>query len=224
MQSRNGGWGAFDKDNDAYWLYEIPFFDFGAIIDPPSVDVSGHAVELLAKEPGYEEVGAPRRRLPAREQEENGSWFGRWGVNYVYGTGAALPALEAAGITPDHPAMRRAVAWLESVQQEGWRLRGGLSLLRRGRRRRGLARPRRADRLADRLGAPRADRRRRGANRARPPRAAAWLGGDTSARTGIGTSRTSRAPASRAHFLINYHLYRTYWPVMALGRLKAARA
>ena len=98
MQSRNGGWGAFDKDNDAYWLYEIPFFDFGAVIDPPSVDVTGHAVELLGREPGYEETVRRGVDYLLAKQEPDGSWFGRWGVNYVYGTGAALPALAAAGI------------------------------------------------------------------------------------------------------------------------------
>src|SRR6188474_695910 len=118
MQSRNGGWGAFDKDNDAYWLYEIPFVDFGAIIDPPSVDVSGHAVELLAKELGYQDSVRRGVDYLLAQQEANGSCFGRWGVNYVYGTAAALPALEAAGIPHDHPATCRAVAWLESVQQE----------------------------------------------------------------------------------------------------------
>jgi squalene-hopene/tetraprenyl-beta-curcumene cyclase len=103
MQSRNGGWGAFDKDNDAYWLYEIPFVDFGAIIDPPSVDVSGHAVELLAKEHGYEESVRRGVEYLLAKQEENGSWFGRWGVNYVYGTGAALPALEARAVEEVDP-------------------------------------------------------------------------------------------------------------------------
>src|SRR4029453_3851741 len=82
---------------DAYWLYEVPFVDFGAIIDPPSVDVSGHAVELLAKEPGYEESVRRGVDYLLAKQGGNGSWFGRWGVNYVYGTGAALAALAAAG-------------------------------------------------------------------------------------------------------------------------------
>src|SRR5919106_421419 len=118
MQCSNGGWGAFDVDNDADWLYRIPFCDFGAIVDPPSPDVTGHVVELLARESGYEE--AVRRGVDylLREQEEEGSWFGRWGVNYVYGVGAVLPALEAAGLPPEHPALRRAVAWLERVQNE----------------------------------------------------------------------------------------------------------
>jgi squalene-hopene/tetraprenyl-beta-curcumene cyclase len=222
MQSRTGGWGAFDKDNDAYWLYEIPFVDFGAIIDPPSVDVSGHAVELLAKEAGYEESVRRGVEYLLAKQEENGSWFGRWGVNYVYGTGAALPALEAAGIPHDHPAMRRAVAWLASVQQEdggfgedcrsydvgeagpAWHGRGEATASQTAWALLGLIAAGEAHSEA-------------------ATRAAAWLtenqredgDWDEPFFTGTGFPR---------HFLINYHLYRTYWPVMALGRLKAVRA
>jgi squalene-hopene/tetraprenyl-beta-curcumene cyclase len=222
MQSRNGGWGAFDKDNDAYWLYEIPFVDFGAIIDPPSVDVSAHAVELLAKEPGYEEPVRRGLDYLLAKQEPNGSWFGRWGVNYVYGTGAALPALEASGVPHDHPAMRRAVGWLESVQQEDggfgedcrsydvgedgefWHGRGEATASQTAWALLGLVA----------AGESQSDA---------ATRAAAWLAEnqredgdwDEAYFTGTGFPR---------HFLINYHLYRTYWPVMALGRLKAARA
>ena len=107
MQSRSGGWGAFDVDKRAAWLYKVPFCDFGYVIDPPSVDVSAHVLEALAPEAGYDE--AVRRGLDyvLREQEDDGSWWGRWGVNHVYGTGAALPALEACGIPSTHPAMRR---------------------------------------------------------------------------------------------------------------------
>src|SRR5207253_1303959 len=118
MQSRSGGWGAFDVDNEAFWLYKLPFCDFGKVTDEPSADVTAHALEALAAERGYDE--SVRRGLDwlLAEQEADGSWFGRWGVNHVYGTGAALPGLEACGIAPEHPAMRRAVAWLDSVQQE----------------------------------------------------------------------------------------------------------
>jgi squalene-hopene/tetraprenyl-beta-curcumene cyclase len=222
MQSRSGGWGAFDKDNDAYWLYEIPFVDFGAIIDPPSVDVSGHAVELLAKEPGYEDSTRRGVDYLLSQQEENGSWFGRWGVNYIYGTGAALPALEAAGIPHDHPAMRHAVAWLESVQQED----GGFGedcrsydVDENGAGWHGRGEPTASQTSWALLGLVAAGE----AHSEAATRAAAWLAEhqredgdwDEPHFTGTGFPR---------HFLINYHLYRTYWPVMALGRLKAARA
>jgi len=118
MQSRDGGWGAFDVDNQAMWLYGIPFCDFGKVTDEPSADVTAHVLETLGHEAGY---GAAQERGLAwllDEQESDGSWFGRWGVNHLYGTGAALPALEACGVPHDHPAVRRAVAWLDSVQQE----------------------------------------------------------------------------------------------------------
>jgi squalene-hopene/tetraprenyl-beta-curcumene cyclase len=124
MQSRSGGWGAFDVDNQAMWLYRIPFCDFGKVTDEPSADVTGHALETLGKlgtdvrEDGYGDAVERGLAYLLAEQEPDGSWFGRWGVNHLYGTGAALPALEACGIRPDHPVMRRAVAWLDSVQQE----------------------------------------------------------------------------------------------------------
>src|SRR6266513_2225914 len=118
MQSRSGGWGAFDVDNEAHWLYKLPFCDFGKVTDEPSADVSAHALEALASEPAYANEVERGLEWLLDEQERDGSWFGRWGVNHIYGTAAALPALEACGIEPDHPAMRRAVAWLDSVQNE----------------------------------------------------------------------------------------------------------
>ena len=118
MQSRSGGWGAFDVDNQAMWLYKIPFCDFGKVTDEPSADVTAHALETLGQEQGYGDAVARGLDYLLAEQEADGSWFGRWGVNHLYGTGAALPALEACGVPADHPAMRRAVAWLDTVQRE----------------------------------------------------------------------------------------------------------
>ncbi len=119
MQSRDGGWGAFDVDNKAMWLYKIPFCDFGKVTDEPSADVSAHSLETLGTL-GLDREAAERGvEWLLSEQEKDGSWFGRWGVNHIYGTGAALPGLEACGIPHDHPSVRRAVAWLDSVQQEG---------------------------------------------------------------------------------------------------------
>jgi squalene-hopene/tetraprenyl-beta-curcumene cyclase len=119
MQSKRGGWGAFDVDNVRALVRKLPFCDFGEVIDPPSVDVTAHVVEALAKE-GLASHPAVRRGVDYMlgEQEKDGSWFGRWGCNYLYGTGAAVPALVAAGIAPTHPAITRAVAWLGRVQNE----------------------------------------------------------------------------------------------------------
>ncbi|MFD6341776.1 squalene--hopene cyclase [Streptomyces sp. NPDC060131] len=123
MQSRNGAWGAFDADNTSPFPNRLPFCDFGEVIDPPSADVTAHVVEMLAFE-GKSHHPGTRRGIEwlLAEQETNGAWFGRWGVNYVYGTGSVVPALTAAGLPASHPAIRRAVAWLLSVQNEdgGW--------------------------------------------------------------------------------------------------------
>jgi squalene-hopene/tetraprenyl-beta-curcumene cyclase len=123
MQSRNGGWGAFDADNEYYYLNYIPFADHGALLDPPTADVSARCVSFLAQHGSADE-----RRMAAgvaylqREQESDGSWFGRWGTNYIYGTWSAVCALNAAGIDKGSPAMRRAVEWLVARQREdgGW--------------------------------------------------------------------------------------------------------
>lgn len=123
MQSKDGGWGAFDADNTSPFPNRLPFCDFGEVIDPPSADVTGHVVEMLAIE-GKAHDPRTRRGIEwlLAEQEATGAWFGRWGVNYIYGTGSVVPALVAAGMPGSHPAIRRAVSWLESVQNEdgGW--------------------------------------------------------------------------------------------------------
>ncbi|HET7173380.1 MAG TPA: squalene--hopene cyclase [Nocardioidaceae bacterium] len=123
MECRDGGWAAFDADNTRELLYQLPFCDFGAVIDPPSADVTAHVVEMLAQ---YgDRYAAARDRGVAwllDRQEPDGSWFGRWGGNYVYGTGAVVPALVAAGRSPDDEAVRGAVRWLVEHQNAdgGW--------------------------------------------------------------------------------------------------------
>jgi len=123
MQSRDGGWGAFDADNTSRFPARLPFCDFGEVTDPPSADVTAHTVEALAAE-GLSASKAVRRGVAwlLRAQESDGSWFGRWGANYVYGTGAVVPALIAAGVRPGKPPIRRALAWLVSHQNPdgGW--------------------------------------------------------------------------------------------------------
>src|SRR6266568_1175715 len=123
MQSRDGGWGSFDADNTRQLCTKLPFCDFGAVIDPPSADVTAHVVEALSAR-GLGASKAARRGVAwlLRAQEPDGSWYGRWGANYVYGTGAVVPALIAAGVRPGKPAIRRAVEWLVSHQNAdgGW--------------------------------------------------------------------------------------------------------
>ncbi|NUS43580.1 MAG: squalene--hopene cyclase [Mycobacteriaceae bacterium] len=123
MQSRDGGWGAFDADNTRTLATRLPFCDFADVIDPPSADVTAHLVEMLAEQ-GGEHAGRVDRgvRWLLAHQERDGSWFGRWGVNHVYGTGAVVPALIAAGVPPSHPAIRRALEWLAAHQNldGGW--------------------------------------------------------------------------------------------------------
>jgi len=124
MQSRNGGWGAFNADNTHYVLQHIPFADHGALLDPPSADVSARCVCLLAQM-GYDRshpAVARGIRYLKKEQEEDGSWFGRWGNNYVYGTWSVLCAFNAVGESPDDPHIRRAVEWLMARQRTdgGW--------------------------------------------------------------------------------------------------------
>ena len=123
MQSKDGGWAAFDADNVSKLIGKLPFCDFGAVIDPPSADVTAHVVEMLAHV-GRADTPASRRGITwlLDNQERDGSWFGRWGANYIYGTGAVVPALVAAGISKDAPAIRRAVRWLEQHQNAdgGW--------------------------------------------------------------------------------------------------------
>ncbi len=124
LQSRNGGWGAFDADNVYYYLNNIPFADHGALLDPPTDDVTGRCIGLLmqlgatADDP-HVKAGVDFLR---NSQLKDGSWFGRWGVNYIYGTWSALAGLNAVGLDASDPMIRRAADWLVRVQNEdgGW--------------------------------------------------------------------------------------------------------
>jgi squalene-hopene/tetraprenyl-beta-curcumene cyclase len=212
MQCRDGGFAAFDVDNTSALCGQLPFCDFGEVTDPPSADVTAHVIEMLADEGLANDPRTLRGRdWLLRAQEPDGCWFGRWGANYVYGTGAAVPALVRTGVATDHISIRRAVRWLEthqngdggwgedmrSYQDAAWRGRGNstpsqtawalLALLAAGERgpvaRRGVA----------------------------------WLvqaqreDGDWDEPEFTGTGFPG-------DFYIRYHLYRLYFPVMALGR------
>ncbi|MDR5754583.1 MULTISPECIES: squalene--hopene cyclase [unclassified Caballeronia] len=125
MQSSDGGWGAFEPENTQYYLNNIPFSDHGALLDPPTVDVSARCLSMLAELGETPSNSEPARRALdyiLRGQERDGSWYGRWGLNYVYGTWSALCALNAAGLPPTDSRVRRAAEWLIGIQNAdgGW--------------------------------------------------------------------------------------------------------
>ncbi|MEK7873292.1 MAG: squalene--hopene cyclase, partial [Chloroflexota bacterium] len=124
MQSRNGGWGAFDVDNTRLYVTHLPFSDSGVVIDPPTEDVTGHVLELLGRMRHTRRSPAVRRALEylRESQQKDGSWRGRWGVNYIYGTGFVLPAYQAIQLNMAHGEVRRGVQWLLSHQGSdgGW--------------------------------------------------------------------------------------------------------
>ena len=124
LQSRDGGWAAFDADNTQHYLNNIPFADHGALLDPPTDDVTARCVSMLAQLGVDRESPEVKAALDymARSQMADGSWFGRWGVNYIYGTWSVLCALNAVGLTGEDPMVRRAADWLIGIQNGdgGW--------------------------------------------------------------------------------------------------------
>ncbi|WAL63037.1 squalene--hopene cyclase [Amycolatopsis cynarae] len=218
MQSADGGWGAFDADNTRTVTTQLPFCDFGAVIDPPSADVTAHVVEMLAAE-GLAGTTECRRGVAwlLGAQEEDGSWFGRWGANHVYGTGAVVPALVAAGVPAGVPAIRRAVNWLAAHQNPdgGWgedlRSYRDRSWIGKG--------TSTASQTAWALLALLAAGEHESSTVERGVR---WLletqrpegGWDEPQFTGTGFP---------GDFYINYHLYRLVFPISALGRYVGAR-
>jgi squalene-hopene/tetraprenyl-beta-curcumene cyclase len=208
MRSSDGGWGAFDVDNCRALVRDLPFCDFGEVIDPPSADVTAHVVEMLAAL-GRRDARGTEWLLAA--QEYDGSWFGRWGVNHVYGTGAALPALIAAGIRPDDEPVRRAVRWLEHHQNAdgGWgedcRSYDEPSWIGRGEST--------ASQTAWALLALDAAGERSPA----VDRGIRWLV-ENQRPDGSWNEPQFTGTGFPSDFYINYHLYRLVFPVMALGR------
>ncbi len=125
LQSRDGGWGAFDADNHYYYLNNIPFADHGALLDPPSADLTGRCLSMLAQFGGRVETNPAMQAAIEwlqRDQLPDGSWYGRWGMNYIYGTWSVLCALNAANIDRNAAMMRKAVDWLVAIQNPdgGW--------------------------------------------------------------------------------------------------------
>jgi squalene-hopene/tetraprenyl-beta-curcumene cyclase len=216
MQCDDGGWAAFDVDNVRALMRELPFSDFGELIDPSSADVTAHVLEMLAVvEPSSGVVKRGVEWLLAA-QEDDGSWFGRWGANYVYGTGAVLPGLAAAGLALDHPAIRRAVSWLEDHQNldGGWGedLRSYRDVSYRGRG------PSTASQTSwALLGLLAAGDRTTAVERG-----VAYLI-ETQDDDGSWEEPWFTGTGFPGDFYINYHLYRLVFPVMALGRYLSGR-
>jgi squalene-hopene/tetraprenyl-beta-curcumene cyclase len=213
MQSRGGGWAAFDADNTSRLCAALPFCDFGEVTDPPSADVTAHAIEMLADEPDAD-PGRLREALAwlRAEQEPGGSWFGRWGANHVYGTGAAVPALVAGGVRRDDPSVARAVTWLERHQNDdgGW-----------GEDLRSYDDPRAVGHgtstasqtawaLLALLAAGRSD--------SEPVRRGIEFLVDTQTPDGTWDEEPFTGTGFPGDFYINYHLYRHTFPLTALGR------
>ncbi len=216
MQSANGGWGAFDRDNTKQFVTQIPFADFGATLDPPSEDVTAHILEwfALAGVPASDEMMRRASDYLWHTQERDGTWFGRWGVNYVYGLGAALPALVAVGAERQEPRIRRAVRWLVEHQNVdgGW----------------------------GETCASYDDPSLRGTGASTASQTAwallALLAGDEaesdSVRRGVAYLVETQQPDGQwdepqftgtgfpRDFMLKYHLYRNYWPLWALGRYR----
>jgi squalene-hopene/tetraprenyl-beta-curcumene cyclase len=216
MQSRNGGWGAFDRDNTKRFLTKIPFADFGATLDPPTADVTAHIVEALALHGMDDDDPAQRRAIDYlwETQEEDGAWWGRWGVNYLYGTGAALPALAAAGAGPRDARVRQAVRWLLRHQNEdgGW---GETCASYEDPSLRGSG-PSTASQTAwALLGLLAAGEERSAATE----RGIAYLL-ETQAPDGGWDEPWFTGTGFPGDFMLNYHLYRDYWPLWALGRYR----
>jgi squalene-hopene/tetraprenyl-beta-curcumene cyclase len=212
MQSANYGWASFDADNTRRSFGELPFSDFGEVIDPPSADVTAHVIEMLAREGRGAEPAVEGGLLRLSHwQEADGSWFGRWGVNHLYGTSAVLLALEAAGVPRDDLRVRRAVRWLEDHQNAdgGWgedpRSYEEPAWIGRG--------PSTASQTAwALLGLHSAGQRSAAAERG-----IAWLA-STQRRDGSWDEPEFTGTGFPGDFYINYHLYRLVFPVMALGR------
>jgi len=215
MQSNNGGFAAFDADNTHSSLNKIPFADHGALLDPPTSDVTARVVTVLARIGRPQDKAALKRAIAylRDEQEADGSWFGRWGTNYIYGTWSVLTALAQAGLGAEDPAVRKSVEWLKgrSNSDGGW-------------------------------GEGNDSYERAGANAASTPYQTAWAvlallaageAGSEAVRRGIDhLLRTQRpdglwsdpsftAPGFPRVFYLKYHGYSGYFPLWALAAFRA---
>ena len=214
MRSSNGAWAAFDRDNVRQLVYALPFADFGAMLDPPSEDVTAHAVEMLSRPRrprGRRRAWRPPIAYLRSAQRPEGSWFGRWGVNHLYGTWCVRQRAGAAAASTTRRGARR-VAWMRARAEPRRRLGRDLPLLPRRVVRRGRVEHRVADGVGD-------------ADACRPAAAATERRRSRAARATSSSARPAAPGRSREHtgtgfpgdFYINYHLYRHVFPLMALA-------
>jgi squalene-hopene/tetraprenyl-beta-curcumene cyclase len=214
MQSRNGGYGAFDTDNEAAFLNRIPFADMEAMIDPPTEDLTGRLLALMGATGYGADFGRARRAIEflRRTQRADGSWWGRWGVNFVYGTWCALEGLAAIGEDVRAPWIRRGVDWLVARQNAdgGW---GETVASYDDESLAGKGESTASQTAWALLGLVAAD----GPRSVAAERGVDWL---VRAQRPDGTweERLFTGTGFPRHFYLRYHLYRHYFPLMALGR------
>ena len=245
MQNKDGGWASFDKDNNHGYVTALTFSDFGEVLDPSSADVTAHVLEMYGKL-GYRtdlDFLQQAYRYLRHEQEDDGSWFGRWGVNYVYGLGAVLPALEAAGENMRQPYISRAVQWVIDHQNPdgGW---GESCASYIDSTQRGVG-PSTASQTAwaiialvaagygDHQATHRGvsyllETQLEGGNWDEPYFTGTgfpgYLKGERVDRVPQPGERGFQGAELSAGFMINYHLYRNTWPLIALARYRTCRA
>ncbi len=218
MQNRDGGWAAFDRDVTNQVLTKVPFADHNAILDPSCADITMRIVELLGLLGYRADHPAIARALDYtwKTQEPQGCWYGRWGINYIYGTWQVLQGLAAIDFPMDHPNVRRAVDWLESVQQidGGW---GESALSYDDPSWMGRGEPTASQTGWALLGLVSAGREKSEAVR----RGVQFLI-DTQAADGTWVEHAFTGTGFPRVFYLKYHLYRVYFPMMALARYQAA--
>jgi squalene-hopene/tetraprenyl-beta-curcumene cyclase len=218
MQNRDGGWAAFDVDIDNQVLTEVPFADHNAILDPSCADITARVMELLGGQGYRADHPAVAKALEYlwATQEPEGCWYGRWGVNYIYGTWQVLLGLQAIEFPMDHPAVRRAVDWLESVQQAdgGW---GESCRSYEDPSSKGQGEPTASQTAWAVLGLIAAGRARSASVR----RGVQFLL-DAQNDDGTWDEHAFTGTGFPLVFYLKYHLYRVYFPLMALARYKAA--
>ncbi len=219
MQSKNGGWAAFDQDNDHTLFNEIPFADHGAMLDPPTVDVTGRILWMLGRinPDGNDSMVQRALAFIKSEQETDGCWFGRWGVNYIYGTWLVLTGLRSIGEDPSQAYIRKAADWLKEHQNEdgGW---GETCRSYKLPNLRGKGKSTNSQTAWAVMGLMEAD----AAESPAAKRGAKYLVKHQK-KDGSWFEKEFTGTGFPRHFYIKYHLYQIFFPLMALARYRSKR-